>query len=208
MFDLHVHTCYSPDGHAYIKDIIKILRKKGFKGAAITDHNTVKGALQKHDCDDFLIIPGIEVSTEKGHILGIGIREEVKKRNADEVINELHEQGAIAVLAHPYRWHPPKIHSPLDGIETFNARSFPSHNKKAKNLAHALNMPETGGSDAHYLSEMGRGYTLMNADCVDDALNEVSKGDTKAEGMQSFIYPLKCAAISLASYVRRGFRRI
>ncbi|KAA0004095.1 MAG: PHP domain-containing protein [Thermoplasmata archaeon] len=210
MFDLHVHTNYSLDGHAHIKDIVKILRKKGFRGAAITDHNTAKGALQKHHFDDFLIIPGIEVSTEIGHILGIGINEEIKARDSHDVIDKLHEQGAIAIFAHPYRPFSPKNfkHVKFNAIETFNARSFPGQNKKAKILAESLKLPQTGGSDAHFLYELGMGYTIMNAESIDDAIEEILKGKTKAGGKQSFIHPLKCATISFYSYVKRGFRRV
>jgi len=119
MFDLHVHSRYSIDGHLSIDEIVKILQKKGFKGAAITDHNTARGALKKHHFDDFLIIPGIEVSTEIGHILGIGINEEVKKGNAQEVINDINEQGAVAIFAHPYRPSSPKnFRQKFNAIET------------------------------------------------------------------------------------------
>jgi len=209
MFDLHVHSRYSIDGHLSVDEIVKILQKKGFKGAAITDHNTARGALKKHHFDDFLIIPGIEVSTEIGHILGIGINEEVKKGNAQEVINDINEQGAVAIFAHPYRPSFPKnFRQKFNAIETFNARSFPSQNKKAKILAKKLKLPETGGSDAHVSADLGRGYTIMNAESVDDAINEILKGKTKAGGKQSFFHPLKCGAISLLSYAKRGFKRI
>ena len=210
MFDLHVHTHYSSDGHASIDDIVKILRKKGFHGVAITDHNTAKGALKKHNFDDFLIIPGIEVSTEMGHILGIGINEEIKKGNVEDVINEIHEQGAVAIFAHPYRPFFPRNfkHMKFNAIETFNARSFPSQNEKAKIFAESLKLPQTGRSDANFIYELGMGYTIMNAESIDDAIEEITKGKTKVGGKSSFIHPLKCSTISLLAYVKRGFKRI
>ncbi|OYT58682.1 hypothetical protein B6U81_07505 [Thermoplasmatales archaeon ex4484_30] len=69
MFDLHVHTCYSLDGNEKPEEIVKYLKKKGFKGAAIVDHNTLKGALEVKS-SDFLIIPGMEIKTGKGKIKG------------------------------------------------------------------------------------------------------------------------------------------
>jgi len=61
MFDMHVHTSYSKDGHEKPETMAKILKNKGFRGMAITDHNTVKGAFRKYDIEGFTIIPGIHI---------------------------------------------------------------------------------------------------------------------------------------------------
>jgi len=149
MFDLHIHTCYSKDGHEK------------------TDHNTVEASLKKYHFREFIIIPGIEVSSDRGHILGIGIQDRIKKRRAEDVIDEIHDNGGVAILAHPYRMFSGAIKNfeglKFDGIETFNARSFPSQNRKAANLAIKKGGAITGGSDAHHLWEAGRGYTVMEA---------------------------------------------
>ena len=44
--DLHIHSQYSEDATGSPKDIIKILKKKGLQGMAITDHNTIEGSLK------------------------------------------------------------------------------------------------------------------------------------------------------------------
>ena len=74
--DLHIHSKYSPDGRMEIEDIIKTAKARGLDGVAVTDHNSVKGGLSALEfCkgSDFLVIPGIEVSTTKGHVLGLGV---------------------------------------------------------------------------------------------------------------------------------------
>ncbi|MCD6325872.1 PHP domain-containing protein, partial [Candidatus Bathyarchaeota archaeon] len=73
--DFHVHTCYSGDCSTSLRDVISYSKKKGLDGVVITDHNTVEGALklQKNSDNERIIIPGIEVSTNAGHILGINV---------------------------------------------------------------------------------------------------------------------------------------
>jgi len=212
MFDLHVHTLYSKDGHEKPDTMAKILKKKGFRGMAITDHNTVKGAFRKYDIDEFIIIPGIEISTDRGHLLGIGIGEDIKSRRAEDAIDEIHDKGGVAILAHPYRIFSGAIKNfdglEIDGIETFNARSFPSQNKRAAKLAENLRKGVTGGSDAHYSWEAGRGYTLADADGIDDIIDKILKKETKSGGEMSVAMPLKSSVNALLAYSRRGFMRI
>ncbi|KAA0000544.1 MAG: PHP domain-containing protein [Thermoplasmata archaeon] len=205
MFDLHVHTCYSLDGNEEPEEIVKYLKKKGFKGAAIVDHNTLKGAL-KVKSSDFLIIPGMEIKTGKGHILALGIKEEVKSRDVVELIEEIHEKGGIAVLAHPFRFSKP--HCKTDAIEVINGRCFPMQNKRAMEYATRHNLPATAGSDGHYMWEMGKAYVEMNAESIDDAIEEILKGRAEAKGEQNFWHPLKCQIYSFTSFVKRGFRRV
>ena len=212
MFDLHVHTSYSKDGHEKPEVMAKILKKKGFRGMAITDHNTVKGAFKKYDIEDFIIIPGIEISTDRGHLLGLGIEDEIKSRKAEDAIDEIHDKEGIAIIAHPYRIFSGAIKNfeglNIDGIETFNARSFPSQNKRAAKLAENMKKSVTGGSDAHYVWEAGRGYTIVDADSEDEVIEKILKKETKSGGEMSIAIPLKSSIKALLAYTHRGFIRV
>ncbi|MDH7507490.1 MAG: PHP domain-containing protein, partial [Candidatus Thermoplasmatota archaeon] len=77
--DLHIHSQYSEDGIGSPKEIIKILQKKGLQGMAITDHNNVQGGLQakKVAPKDFIVIPGVEISTSNGHIIALDVKENI-----------------------------------------------------------------------------------------------------------------------------------
>ena len=44
--DLHVHTIYSRDSLITPKDLVFYAKKRGLTAVAITDHNTVEGALK------------------------------------------------------------------------------------------------------------------------------------------------------------------
>ncbi len=79
--DLHIHSQYSEDAIGSPKDIIKSLKKKGLQGMAITDHNTVEGGLKavKIAPKDFIVIPGIEISTADGHMLALNVEKNIAR---------------------------------------------------------------------------------------------------------------------------------
>lgn len=211
-FDLHVHTQYSKDCRVPPLDMARQLKQQGFAGMAITDHDTAAGALKSYDLSDFLIVPGIEVSTTWGHLLGLGITADVKSRDVATAIDEIHAQGGITVIPHPYRRSSPSIARieglDVDAVETFNGREFPRQNKKAAALAARHDLPSTGGSDAHQLREAGTGYTIADAETVDDLLACIMAGETKADGATSLGRPLRSAWGTFRRYLDRGFNRV
>ena len=73
-YDLHIHTHHSACSILKPKTILKIAKKVGLDGIAVADHNTIKGGqeVSKANKDkNFEVIPGIEVSTDRGHVLGL-----------------------------------------------------------------------------------------------------------------------------------------
>ena len=168
-YDLHIHSKYSYDSVLEPKKILKIAKKRGLDGIAITDHNTIKGGLKvKHLNGDtyFHVIVGAEIKTEYGDIIGLFLNKEINSKNFIEVIEEIKSQGGLCVLPHPYRKlkiAEKSIHL-VDCVEVFNARSLCCENKKAFELAKKFNKPMTAGSDAHLFFEIGRGITLFKGD--------------------------------------------
>ncbi|MFQ5976059.1 MAG: PHP domain-containing protein [Candidatus Hydrothermarchaeales archaeon] len=171
--DLHIHTKYSKDSNSDTKEVIKVSKKRGLDGIAVTEHNTIRGGVeaQKHNEDpDFTVIVGSEVHTEKGEVIGYFLNEEIKSRSVYEVIDEMREQDAVIVIPHPYdifRFSSLKpeddILKRVDCIEAFNARcTFSRFNKKAKELAENSGLGITAGSDAHTLSEIGAGGVVLS----------------------------------------------
>ena len=164
--DLHVHTSYSQDGKDTPEVIIKYAKKIGLKGIAITDHNEINGALKapKLTSDDFIVIPGIEISSKNGHVLAYNIKEKIpRNQTIKETVESIHSLGGIAVIAHPFgiRSGVTKkqiLYNDFDAIEAFNARSF-SGNEEAGLLADSLKLGKTAGSDCHQARDVGKGYT-------------------------------------------------
>jgi predicted metal-dependent phosphoesterase TrpH len=180
--DFHVHTQYSRDSSITLKQVVSFAKKRGLDGVAITDHNTVKGAL-KLKTRDIIIVPGIEVSTLEGHLLGLNVTTPIPaKLDIEESIRRIHEAGGIAVAPHPsafYRSPPSKRVSSYDAIEVMNASSVPFSvlTYFSRRFAEGLGLPQTGGSDSHYAPEIGSAYTVVEADSdVNEIVDAVKRG--------------------------------
>jgi predicted metal-dependent phosphoesterase TrpH len=167
-YDLHIHSKYSYDSLLSPKMILKVAKKRGLDGIAITDHNTILGGLatkkENHD-PDFEVLIGAEIKTEYGEIIGLHLNKEINTRDFFEVIDEIKLQGGYSVLAHPYRqnFSPEKIVEYVDFIEIFNARSSNLENEKSHELVKKNSKKITAGSDAHSSIEIGRGVCIVES---------------------------------------------
>jgi len=187
--DLHVHTKYSGDSRITPKELVEQLHAHPFiKGVAITDHDTIRGygevsKLAKAYAD-ILIIPGIEVSVENGHLIILGIEEcPTYPSSIESVIDFTKERDGIVVIPHPYRkFGIGDISEDIeaDAIEVLNPQASQEENKKAENLARKINLPCVAGSDAHSLQEMWLAYTKVEAKQeVNDILKAIKNGKVK-----------------------------
>ncbi len=176
-YDLHIHTHYSACSILKPKAILKIAKKVGLDGIAVVDHNTVKGGVEVSKANkdrDFKVIPGIEVSTDRGHVLGLYVNKEIKSREFFSVADEIKKEGGIVILAHPFRLMPHlrskvkgiELGKYLDAIECYNARTSYFGNRNAIKLAKKHDIAKTAGSDAHFSFEIGRCITLFNNNLV------------------------------------------
>ena len=219
--DLHIHSQYSEDAIGSPKDIIKSLKKKGLQGLAITDHNTVEGGLKavKIAPKDFIIIPGIEISTADGHMLALNVEKNIARNlSIQETVEKILEQGGIPIVPHLFRNMSgikkeklKTIHQKINTIEVFNACSMPKTNLKIAKIAKEFNLGGTGGSDSHDPAYAGYAYTVvdttdMNADTI---LSEINKKKTWGEGITMPLeYRRDRMLKSIRQFFQRGFKRI
>jgi hypothetical protein len=185
--DLHVHSFYSlKDGVNSPEDIIRYTMKIGLDGVAITDHDTLNGWIHGRayaEKKEFTLIPGMEISSRDGHILGLYITEEVPKgHSAQETLELIHAQGGVAVAAHLCDMLRKGVGDlvktlDFDGIEVLNGRNY-FVNGRAKKVAETLDMAVTGGSDGHIIDEIGSCYTIYDGDLYE----AIEKKTTRAEG--------------------------
>lgn len=168
--DLHVHSERSPDGIMTIEEIVSLAKAKGLNGAAVCDHDLA--LLDAPEFDGFLIIPGIEVSTQFGHLLGLFLTGPVETRDFFEAVEAIHAQGGLAVLAHPFEHSrdgsrlAPAVPL-LDGLEVWNSRAdrkIRDANRLAASFAQVCRLRPFGGSDAHCPQEVGNGFTTVEAE--------------------------------------------
>jgi hypothetical protein len=218
--DLHTHSKYSEDGEGEVLELAKAVQKKGLNGMAVTDHNTIKGSLEalKLKLPNFLIIPGIEISTSEGHLLAYGVKTDIKRRlSPEETIDLIRDEGGIAVAAHPFRWRNgmkkrtlQAIKGKVQALEVFNSRGPAYKNTKANKAAREFGLGMTGGSDAHFVSDAGQGYTIVpDADNTDDVLSAIEKRETKGEGEITPLDSLLFHTIKVGYlFAKRGFKGI
>jgi predicted metal-dependent phosphoesterase TrpH len=219
--DLHVHSKYSEDGTGSPKDIIKSIKKKGLHGVAITDHNTIKGSIEslKLAQKNFIVIPGIEISTTDGHILALNIKKKIPwKLTIEETVDRIIDEGGLPIVPHLIRNMSgikktklkilkEKIHS----IEVFNSCSQPKTNLKIAKIAKEFNLGGTGGSDTHDPFYAGYGYTTIDTTdfSIDNILSEILKKKTWGEGITIPLeYRRDRMLKSIKQFFQRGFRRI
>ncbi len=195
--DLHMHSTYS-DGIGTIEQILDYAQQRtDLDVIALTDHDVIEGSLRARDLwasgnyrFDFIV--GEEISTSEGHLLALFLEKRIRPGlSMEQSIDLIHEQGGLAVVAHPL--HPlfrhscsrevmDRIHASsavwLDGIETWNASFCGIY---ANRLAMSVNreiykLPELGNSDAHTLNAIGRGCTWFEGKNAQDVRATIENG--------------------------------
>jgi predicted metal-dependent phosphoesterase TrpH len=214
--DLHMHTTVS-DGtmspQAVVNDVVinNLLAEQNHKRItlnviAITDHDSIQGGLV---ADDYLrtyyeneslqIIIGAEVSSRAGHILGLCLTKDIESRmSAEDTIDAIHEQGGIAIAAHPYAYipflkglkgigkliHDKRIAAKVDAIEIRNSNPTEVLNNYITQIVNAAyyKRPVCGGSDSHFQSAIGRAYTRFPGSTKEDLIRAIQNGTTQGYG--------------------------
>lgn len=191
--DLHVHTCYSYDAITTLKEVVTYSKKQGLDGVAITDHNTLDGALKLTRKNELIVVPGIEIETLQGHVLALNITTLIPPRlSPSETIQRIHEAGGIVVAPHltaigkaGLGLRPMSQASNFDAIEVINSSAFPFFLSTyiSQKLAAQLDLPKTAGSDAHIPQTIGRAYTIIDADPdVNEVIQAIRRGATVPSG--------------------------
>ena len=191
--DLHVHTHHSRDSRISIDEAIRRCEAAGLDGFAVTDHDTISGLPEAMAKRGHLIVPGVEVSARGAHILALDVSEPIPAGlSIAETVDRIHDQGAVAVIAHPYSVFKTWVNSreieeaKFNAVEVANANQFPYGLMLRRNaaLAERLGLPQTGGSDAHIPEVVGRAYTVVEADShnVEDIIRSIGRGCTEAYG--------------------------
>lgn len=224
--DLHLHTTYS-DGTATIPELLAhVAAHTDLRVIAITDHNTIGGALEARQIADSYgieVIVGEEVSTQQGHLLALFIEDELPAhRPVTETIAAAHAQGGICIAPHPYDWTVPSLGGrnvlaqcgsaasawPIDAIEVFNASVWvPRFNDCAAAAAGQLALPGVGGSDAHHLAAVGMGYTLFPGHSAADLRHAIVRGQAQAGGSYCHVmHVLEFVALWLRTRMARALQ--
>lgn len=168
--DLHLHTDYSVDGWASPDEMVCRAIARGFDKIAITDHETIDGALVARRRYPDRIIVGEEINCRCGtHLIGLFLLEHVPSGlSIEETADRIRQQGALVYAPHPFAYirrsteRARRTVAASDVVEVFNSRAFlPPWNNRAAALAHGRALPVAASSDAHFSWEVGRAYTEL-----------------------------------------------
>lgn len=199
--DLHAHTRFfhghrdlgdrfDPFGH---RALAAAARLRGIDGVATTNHDYYTAF---PDVAGVASIPGIEITTSHGHVVVVGADPPTETDpgalTPAEAVERAHDRGCVAVVAHPYRNSTVRDVEdvPFDAIEV-NGK-HPRTRAWVERLAEERGLPIVGGSDAHYPIEVGRAYTLVDADRLTpgSVVDAIRSGDVSVRVSQQFPHRL------------------
>jgi predicted metal-dependent phosphoesterase TrpH len=201
--DLHTHTKYSgvsrvmfldlPDSVAEPVEMVEAAERRGLDVLCVTDHNSVKGAVEaKKYARSVEIVIGEEILTSEGEILGLFLTEEIPRGlSASETIDLVHGQGGIAVAAHPFSTHCSALGDkifqlPLDAVEVFNAFHRDRYsNDLAFQKCSASDLCLVAGSDAHSPMTVGDAYTAFEGTSSEELRKAILNKQTDYGGMHT-----------------------
>ena len=200
--DTHCHTKYSYDNWLEPLDLIRRAKFLGLDGVCITEHYSYEASepVERIGRDEgLLILRGVEIATDKGHLLAYGVEDDgwnIWGRDSylplEEVIARINELGGICAPAHPFRnvglaslMEDLLELKDIAAVESHNGVNAESDNDLAISASKHLELPTLGGSDCHKTVAVGR--------CATEFLLPV-------HDMASFIAAVKSGACRGAYY--------
>ena len=192
LIDLHAHTW--PRSHDSVlnpDDLVERAKAAGLDGIAFTEHDTVwdhtsiEELRAKHD---FVVLGGVEISTDDGHILAFGIDKYVfGMHRSRELASYVEKASGVMVAAHPYRRQMPwftrnedEYQAALEkarqnpayefcqALEELNGRGSDKENEFSRRLREMMDLPGTAGTDSHAISDIGKCATYFERDIRDE----------------------------------------
>ncbi len=219
--DLHNHTHFSSDGVQSPARLLAAARDRGIGCIAITDHNTVRGALEGAAlaaADPTLprVIPGVELATDVGEVIGLFVSEEIPRSlSVVEAVARIRAQGGLVYLPHPFDKVRRGAVSPgerlrvaglVDIIEVVNGRALGSRVAlKSAALAARMGKPAGAGSDAHRSTEVGSAYIVVDEVPTRENLVRLVAAGRVEHHLRALDYFLNLGRMGMAPVTR--FRR-
>jgi predicted metal-dependent phosphoesterase TrpH len=202
LIDLHNHTW--PRSHDSVldpEDMVERAKAAGLDAVCFTEHDTlwdaksVKEIREKHN---FLVLAGVEIGTDDGHILTFGIDKYIfGMHRSDELAGHVNRAEGAMVAAHPYRRQMPwnvrdeddyqvalrrasqnPAYQYVTGLEELNGRGSERENAFSRRLCDLMGMPGTAGTDSHDIADIGRCATYFERTIHDerDLIRELKAG--------------------------------
>ena len=137
---------------------------------------------------NFLVLAGVEISTDDGHILAFGIDKYVfGMHRSRELAAYVEKVNGALIAAHPYRRQMPwfsrnddeyraalekaarnPAYQYVQGLEEINGRGSDKENEFSQRLCEMMHLPGTGGTDSHAISDIGKCATYFEREIRDE----------------------------------------
>lgn len=168
--DFHTHTNLS-DGKLTVEEGMESARRMGLDFFVATDHNIIPTKWLK---SDILVIPGVEITSTKGHFNALGIQKWVdwqpycedggmeSEEGMNRILKDVKEASGVRSINHPmlkpWDWQfTETLLDEVDVIEIWNDPTFKDNPKATEEALHLWNkllndgyrIPGIGGSDSH-----------------------------------------------------------
>ncbi|MBI5115381.1 PHP domain-containing protein [Candidatus Poribacteria bacterium] len=194
LIDLHCHTKYSGDNNLEPVDLIRMARERGLDAICVTEHDSFcasEPVARIAEKENFLVLRGVEINTDKGHTLSFGLIDDSWKTDSgyysrmESVRPKVKACGGILIPAHPFRVVGAASASDglfamnyITALEVLNGENKEHENNQAIKAWERLRIPGTAGSDCHFASEVGRCATWFEKSVatVADLIKEIRAG--------------------------------
>jgi len=186
--DIHIHTKFSGDNYTEPEETVLHAIETNLQGIAFTEHYSYEESehaerLREKYKDRIMIFRGVEFSAAEGHCLVFGVNTDklsIKNAPVEEVIKAVNGSGGIVIPSHPFRGGNSlgdniELIRGFSAIEGYNGYSHHSQNTKAVEAAKRLQIPYTGGSDAHEAKEVGACFTEFHDEVTYDNFLDLLK---------------------------------
>jgi len=211
LIDLHTHTNpRSDDSFLKPDELIVHAKRAGLDAVCLTEHDwfwddeEIAELCQRHN---FLVLPGVELTTEEAHLLVFGLKKYVfGMHHASFVKRLVDEAGGAIIVAHPYRRHFPigaepederyypaltracenPVFEVADAIEVLNGRGSKKENAFSLKISKELNLRGVGSSDAHEIQDIGSAATFFERkiENLKDLIAELKAGRFRTQSLR------------------------
>jgi predicted metal-dependent phosphoesterase TrpH len=196
--DIHMHTNCS-DGRPSPEALARHLARTDLAVVAVTDHDTIEGAQRVKAAlasgPGPEVVIGEEVTSAGGHILALYLERRIAPdMSAAATIDAIHEQGGLAVAAHPLSFPSTAGRKfflgvgtlawtlPFDAVELVNGTPLAENaNRKARIQYQRAgrHLAAVGGSDAHVAVAAGHVHTIFRGTTAADLRAAIVAGQTR-----------------------------
>jgi predicted metal-dependent phosphoesterase TrpH len=193
-----MHTSCS-DGQPSPEALARHLAQTDLAVVAVTDHDTIEGALRVAAAmaggPGPEVVIGEEVTSAGGHILALFVQRAIPAGLPPAAtIEAIHEQGGLAIAPHPLSFPPTAGRKfflgvgtlawtlPFDAVELVNGTPLAENANRRARTQHqraGWHKAAVGGSDAHVAAAAGHVHTIFRGTTAADLRAAIAAGETR-----------------------------